>query len=277
MKDKVYFTAGELAELYSIPKQTMLYYDKMGILQPEFIAANGYRHYDVPQYLTLEIIIFLRKLNIPISRIQQFLKNKTPETLNALLDEKDQECREIIEEAEKVRSSLQLFKQQLKNNQQILLDQILLEYQQEKQFCVTMVDKKQTGRQRVEVIAKHVQKVFSQSYFKEKSVGWIVTKDSFFNGDYNNSLAFFSAASPLAESNINNFTRPTGLYLNLAFKGTYYNKAPEIAKKFKKFLISNELQPAGDIFVTPLNDHWVSNHPDEYINKISLQVQKFKK
>lgn len=171
MKNKVYFTAGELAELYSVPKQTMLYYDKMGILQPEFIAANGYRYYDVPQYLTLEIIIFLRKLNIPISRIQQFLKNKTPETLNDLLDEKDQECREIIEKAEKIRSSLQLFKQQLKNNQQILLDQILLEYQPEKQFCVTMVDKKQTGRQRVEVIAKHVQKVFSQSYFKEKNVG----------------------------------------------------------------------------------------------------------
>lgn len=29
-KEKGYYTAGELAKLFHIPKQTMLYYDKMG-------------------------------------------------------------------------------------------------------------------------------------------------------------------------------------------------------------------------------------------------------
>lgn len=38
MKEKKYYTAGELARLFNIPKQTMLYYDKMGILKPEFVA-----------------------------------------------------------------------------------------------------------------------------------------------------------------------------------------------------------------------------------------------
>lgn len=32
MKQKEYYTAGELARLFNIPKQTMLYYDKMGVL-----------------------------------------------------------------------------------------------------------------------------------------------------------------------------------------------------------------------------------------------------
>lgn len=52
MKQKEYYTAGELARLFNIPKQTMLYYDKMGVLQPEFIAENGYRYYATPQYLS---------------------------------------------------------------------------------------------------------------------------------------------------------------------------------------------------------------------------------
>lgn len=63
MKEKKYYTAGELARLFNIPKQTMLYYDKMGILKPEFVAENGYRYYSTPQYLTLEIILFLRKMD----------------------------------------------------------------------------------------------------------------------------------------------------------------------------------------------------------------------
>lgn len=40
MKEKKYYTAGELARLFNIPKQTMLYYDKMGILNPEFVAEK---------------------------------------------------------------------------------------------------------------------------------------------------------------------------------------------------------------------------------------------
>ncbi len=42
-----FFTAGELATLFNIPKQTLLYYDRIGLLSPEFIAENGYRHYSL--------------------------------------------------------------------------------------------------------------------------------------------------------------------------------------------------------------------------------------
>ena len=52
---KLYYTAGELADLFELPKQTLLYYDKMGILSPEFISENNYRHYSLKQYLILEV------------------------------------------------------------------------------------------------------------------------------------------------------------------------------------------------------------------------------
>lgn len=79
MKEKKYYTAGELARLFNIPKQTMLYYDKMGILKPEFVAENGYRYYSTPQYLTLEIILFLRKMDISVPDIHKFWRTG-PET-----------------------------------------------------------------------------------------------------------------------------------------------------------------------------------------------------
>ena len=71
-----FFTAGELATLFNIPKQTLLYYDKMNLLTPEFIAENGYRHYSLKQYLTLEVIVNLRKLDIPISKIKEYIENR---------------------------------------------------------------------------------------------------------------------------------------------------------------------------------------------------------
>lgn len=37
-KEANYFTAGELAAIFSISKQTLLYYDKIGLLSPEFVS-----------------------------------------------------------------------------------------------------------------------------------------------------------------------------------------------------------------------------------------------
>lgn len=93
MKEKKYYTAGELARLFNIPKQTMLYYDKMGILKPEFVAENGYRYYSTPQYLTLEIILFLRKMDISVPDIHKFLENRSRDNILRILDRRKEERR----------------------------------------------------------------------------------------------------------------------------------------------------------------------------------------
>ena len=38
-----YFTTGELSQLCKIPRKTLLYYDKLGLITPELVDENGYR------------------------------------------------------------------------------------------------------------------------------------------------------------------------------------------------------------------------------------------
>ena len=38
---------GEVARLFNISKDTLRYYDKIGILKPEVNKENGYRFYDI--------------------------------------------------------------------------------------------------------------------------------------------------------------------------------------------------------------------------------------
>ncbi|WP_276633885.1 MerR family transcriptional regulator [Phascolarctobacterium succinatutens] len=106
---KLYYTAGELADLFELPKQTLLYYDKMGVLSPEFISENNYRHYSLKQYLLLEIILNMRKLGIPISKIKEYLVERSIDSLQALLQAKDRECEEIIAHNEKIRKNIHVF------------------------------------------------------------------------------------------------------------------------------------------------------------------------
>lgn len=110
-----FFTAGELATLFNIPKQTLLYYDRIGLLSPEFIAENGYRHYSLTQYLILEIIVNLRKLDIPISQIKDYLNHKSSDKFNELIHKKSCECDEIINKHIKIKHSLAFVDKLLSN------------------------------------------------------------------------------------------------------------------------------------------------------------------
>ena len=73
-----YYTIGELAALYGLPKQTLMYYANVGLLVPTFVHENGYRYYDVRQYLELEIILNLRKLDVSVKDIKVFLDHRSP-------------------------------------------------------------------------------------------------------------------------------------------------------------------------------------------------------
>ena len=80
-----YYTIGELAALYGLPKQTLMYYANVGLLVPTFVHENGYRYYDVRQYLELEIILNLRKLDVSVKDIKAFLGRRSPASLTHLL------------------------------------------------------------------------------------------------------------------------------------------------------------------------------------------------
>lgn len=145
MKQKEYYTAGELARLFNIPKQTMLYYDKKGVLQPEFIAENGYRYYATPQYLTLEIILFLRKMDISVPDIRNFLQHKSREEILKVIAKRENECRQQIQEAEMLMHSLGNYREALEKSRSLPLNQVLLESCSDCRMYLTPIPKSQRG------------------------------------------------------------------------------------------------------------------------------------
>ena len=142
---KLYYTAGELADLFELPKQTLLYYDKMGILSPEFISENNYRHYSLKQYLILEVILNMRKLGIPISKIKEYLEERSIDSLQALLQAKDRECEEIIAHNEKIRKNIHVVFQQLDKIRESRLDQITVTFRRAKRFLLSPVPPECSG------------------------------------------------------------------------------------------------------------------------------------
>ena len=86
MRDKGLIKISEMASLHGVSRQTLILYDKNGLLKPVEIAENGYRYYSVDQIPRLRQICLLKEMGVPLSDIRAHLEAPTTDSMRALLE-----------------------------------------------------------------------------------------------------------------------------------------------------------------------------------------------
>lgn len=77
MDKKNLFPIGEVSKLFHISVSSLRHYENIGLLTPAYISPDsGYRYYGTEQFEVLNTIRYLRALDMPLSEIEDFLKNK---------------------------------------------------------------------------------------------------------------------------------------------------------------------------------------------------------
>ena len=169
-----YFTAGELANIFGISKQTLLYYDRAGLFSPAFVSENGYRHYSIHQYMDLEVILRLRALNISIALIKQYLNNRNKEDFVTILESKRQESEKIIKENQEILKIVRSFSENISVEKQTPFNQPLLTWRKERKLCATPTTDAHDGKDRVMLFTRHAEQTFEDNNVLDKNVGWII-------------------------------------------------------------------------------------------------------
>ncbi|MCI6696196.1 MAG: MerR family transcriptional regulator [Erysipelotrichaceae bacterium] len=73
-----YFSIGELSKLQNISRQTLIFYDKIGLFTPAYInPENGYRYYNANQLDYLDTICIMKKIGFSLEEIKEHMKNYT--------------------------------------------------------------------------------------------------------------------------------------------------------------------------------------------------------
>ena len=97
---------GEFSKLCKSTVKTLRYYDEVGLLKPVFVDDNGYRYYARRQIHTLELILTLRSLDLPLAHIQSYLKNKSLENYKQVLIKQNEIIEKRIYELKETRKEL---------------------------------------------------------------------------------------------------------------------------------------------------------------------------
>lgn len=77
MEENRLFKIGEVAKMFHISMGTLRHYEREGLLKPEYVdEQTGYRYYSIKQFEVLNTIRYLRVLDLPLSEISDYLKNR---------------------------------------------------------------------------------------------------------------------------------------------------------------------------------------------------------
>lgn len=273
INSRKYFTVGELARLAGVSKQILLYYDNNNIFSPAFVGDNGYRYYTLSQYFTLEIIISLRKLDLSLHQISDYIHCRNADDLKQIYLDKISDYDRQIVKLRQYQLGLKQRVEQLDRIRAVRLNQVLISEQPEENFIASApITLNAVLKKRVEAVANHIKQFLAGQTIEEYLVGFILDADALLNKQYIETYRILTKSQNLRNA-VNAYQKPNGLYLSIYAKCTYGNVPSAIKDKINAFIRTNFLKTVGQAYITPLQNYWSTNSSSDYISQISIQVE----
>jgi len=101
MKKKL--TISEISKILDISTHTIRFYNKEGLINPEYDKGNGYRLFDYVDLYKLANIVLLRDSGISVNEIKELLKNYSKDTYSSYLEKSIENIDRKVEKLKKQR------------------------------------------------------------------------------------------------------------------------------------------------------------------------------
>lgn len=175
-----YFTTGELARLTGLSKQLLIFYDKKNFFTATATGSNGYRYYLLSKYFQLKILITLRKMDIPLEEIYQYLQHGNDEFLLSIYKRKLSEYQEQMKQLQKKSQILEKRIQSMERQPHLILNRIFItELEKERRYYRWDIDMSAPVKDRVSQMATALRPYLQdENCFRDSILGFILPSAS---------------------------------------------------------------------------------------------------
>ena len=269
MKDL--FTIGETASLFNVNIRTLRYYDKIGLLRPEWVDPDtGYRYYSTKQFERLNTILYLKALKVPLEKISFFFKSKNTDVMKSLLEEQRKNIRSLISELEIAKKKIGSRIAQIDYALEAPVNKIDIKHISDRP--VFYLKKDMPVSDDLEYPIRELESVCPSlpGIFLGK-VGVRVSMENLIKRDFSSFSGIFVMAETGEDMKCSSVI-PGGDYIVMRFTGThsfsgaYYARMLEYAEK-------NRFSVAGDSVEITLIDSGMTSDPDRFVTELQIPVE----
>ncbi|MGL5330757.1 MAG: MerR family transcriptional regulator [Peptostreptococcaceae bacterium] len=267
---KAYYKIGEISKIYGIGRDSLMYYEELGILKP-FRDENGYRLYSISSIWKLNLIKELRSLNFPMKKIKKYLEERSIENTNKMLNEEidliNSKINELISNKESINKRLDSINEAINETK---FDEIKVEYIQKRKGLILNADIERD--EDVDFLIQKLQKEYEDrfSILGNNNIGAIYSLESIKNNVYNEFNSVFCFLEE--EEKIYNITFEESYYICKSYRGSY-KKNKEHINSMINFIKQNNYKIIGE----PIEIYKIDIHEtgiiDEFITEIQIPVK----
>ena len=264
MKD--YYKIGEISKIYGIGRDSLMYYEDIGILKP-FRDKNGYRMYKLSDIWRLNLIKELRSLNFPMKKIKEYLDDRNIESTKEILNKEiiliDEKIEELLSYKQNIMKRLDTINDELRNLKLYEIDLVYINKRKALELNANI-----TKDEEFDFLIQKLQKDYENRFtiLGNNNIGSSFCLDKIKQGIYNEFKSVLCFLED--EEEIYNIIFNEGYYLTLTYKGKYKNNKHYINKMFKY------IEEKGyKIISDPIEIYKIDIHETEDINEFITEIQ----
>lgn len=264
MKD--YYKIGEISKIYGIGRDSLMYYEDIGILKP-FRDKNGYRMYKLSDIWRLNLIKELRSLNFPMKKIKEYLDDRNIESTKEILNKEiiliDEKIEELLSYKQNIMKRLDTINDELRNLKLYEIDLVYINKRKALELNANI-----TKDEEFDFLIQKLQKDYENRFtiLGNNNIGSSFCLDKIKQGIYNEFKSVFCFLED--EEEIYNIIFNEGYYLTLTYKGEYKNNKHYINKMFK-YIEEKGYKVISD----PIEIYKIDIHETEDINEFITEIQ----
>ena len=265
------FSIGELSKHQNISRQTLIFYDKIGLFKPAYIDPNnGYRYYNISQLDYLDTICIMKKIGFSLEEIKTHMQNYNLESSVVAMHKQLNAINKQIQSLQLVKTRVEHRCKELEHSSFYSKDTNVYIENIDKQYILVQKIEKPCGFKETSIATK---KCFVKAFKRQLPIffesGVIVPlknikKEIYTQADY--------AFLPIEKYNANDILElPKGKCVITYHTGDYYSIG-ESYKRILKYCKNNKIEIISDSYEFAINDYLSTKNEAEYITKIMFYI-----
>ncbi|MGP4042493.1 MerR family transcriptional regulator [Gracilibacillus sp. D59] len=188
MKEKniKYFTTGEFAKLCKVNKQTLFYYDQIGLLSPVYKNEKGYRYYSIRQLELFTVISLLKDLGMSLPDIRRYVEHKSPEKFLSIMYQQKEKVAKQRMEIEMKEKMIDAQIELMNTASNLNFDQVKVERLPEQTFYLSKNIENITDEEFFGVFSDFLDELYKYHLDTGHPIGGLTKREQMLKGEFTN-------------------------------------------------------------------------------------------
>jgi len=264
-----FFTTSEFAGFSRLTRDTLLYYDRIGLLSPVERGENGYRLYSGNQLAVVNVIRILQQLGMSLEEIKELKDKRTPEMTDEVLGRQIGKIEKKIEDWVRARKLLLSIRRTIQSAGDVDENIITIQYMPEEPVIFGEPNDYSNGRNVLNALLSFYHSASEK--FPELDLNYFVwsiySADRIKRGDWIGADRYYF-------SNPEGCDRKPGAFYAIGYTRGGYCQCDGLYKRLLEYIENNGFEICGDTYEEyPLNEVCISDD-NNYLIKIMITVRK---